>query len=87
MRRMLVIFVLILGAAVALEPVIHTHPLTQSSSSTQCAVCVNAHARVTALAPAPASPLVLVGEVSTPLLPAQPASVATALASRAPPAA
>lgn len=87
MRRMLLVFVLIVGAAVALEPVIHTHPLTQSSSSAQCAVCVNAHARVTALSPAPPSPLVIVGEVSAQHLPAQPSSLTTILASRAPPAA
>jgi len=87
MRRTLMALVLLVMAALALEPVIHTHPLMQSASATQCAVCVNAHARVTALKPADLSPLVVVGAVAVVRLPAQPALQQTPLASRAPPAA
>lgn len=86
MRRTLLVFILLAGAAIALEPVIHTHRLTQNSSSSQCAVCVNAHARVTTLAPAAISPLAAFGAVPriVVLVPVQCAD--TPLASRAPPA-
>ena len=86
MRRTLLVFVLVMAASIALEPVIHTHPLTQNALS-QCAVCVNAHASVTTLTPVPISPLVMVGEVAVTPLPASPASILMTLASRAPPAA
>ncbi|HSP16072.1 MAG TPA: hypothetical protein VLV78_15105 [Thermoanaerobaculia bacterium] len=87
MRRTLQVLVLLVAAAIAVEPLVHTHPLTQRSSSNQCAVCVNAHARVTTLAPTPISPLVIVGEVAAVRLPAQAAALQTPPASRAPPAA
>ena len=86
MRRTLIVFVLLAAAAVALEPVIHTHPLRQSASSTQCALCVNAHASVTTLKPVASSPLVLVGVVAVVSLPAEAPSLQTRLSSRAPPA-
>ena len=87
MRRSLIVFVLLVAAAIALEPVVHTHPLTQNASATQCALCVNAHAGVTVLQPAVSSPLVVVGRVAAmhPIAEAVPAPVQ--LASRAPPAA
>ncbi len=87
MRRTLIVFVLLVAAAIALEPVIHTHPLRQNASETQCALCVNAHASVTTLKPAPMSPLVVVGLAPVVSLTAQAPSLQTRLASRAPPAA
>ncbi|HSP35057.1 MAG TPA: hypothetical protein VLU46_12125 [Thermoanaerobaculia bacterium] len=86
MRRLLLMFVLLAATAIALEPVIHTHPLTKSSTM-QCAVCVNAHASVSALKATPLSPLAFVGEVAAVELAAQLAWQATPRAPRGPPAA
>ncbi len=85
MRRMVLVLVLLAAAAVAMEPVIHTHPLTEGASG-KCAVCVNAHASVTALVPAAISPLTLVGEVPVVRLVAVSAHLPKSLTSRAPPA-
>jgi hypothetical protein len=87
MRRAAFLLIVLVAAAVAFEPLIHTHPLKQSTSASQCAVCVNAHARVTTLAPAPISPLAIVGEVAVIRVTAECISLRTPLASRAPPAA
>ncbi len=87
MRRTLLVFVLLAAAAVALEPVIHTHPLTRDASAMQCALCVNANASVTTLKPVPLSPLVVLGVVATVPVTSQAPSLQTRLASRAPPAA
>ncbi len=86
LRRTLLVFVLLAAATMAFEPVIHTHPLTQDSSS-QCAVCVNAHASLTTLVPATTSPLVNVGAVPLVVVPIPVQCADTPLASRAPPAA
>jgi hypothetical protein len=87
MRRAAFLLIVLVAAAVAFEPLIHTHPLMQTASATQCAVCVNAHARVTTLAPAPISPLAIVDDVAPVRVLAECASLRTPLASRAPPAA
>lgn len=78
--------VLLTAIAVAFEPVIHTHPLTQSANA-PCAVCVSAVARVTPLAAVTISPLVLVAKLAPIAVSAVITRTALPLASRAPPAA
>ena len=86
MRRVAFVFVLLVAASIAFEPLIHTHPLSQTSPA-PCAVCVSSVGRLTALQPAPAAPVAIVTTV-----PALPVATivpraAMPLASRAPPAA
>lgn len=86
MRRAAFVFVVLVAAAVAFEPLIHTHPLSQRTP-VPCAICVSAVARITGLTLSAVSPLVVVAAVA-------PAAVSPAVkcaeaprASRAPPAA
>ena len=86
MRRLAFVFVVLVAASIAFEPLIHTHPLSQKSP-VPCAVCVSSVGRLTALERTPTAPVAIVTTV--PALP-----VATIihgaelpLASRAPPAA
>lgn len=85
MRRAAFVFVVLIAATIALEPLIHTHPLSQTSNA-PCAVCVGFVGRLTSLEPAPAAPLTIVAAVS--LLPVASIIHRTTLplASRAPPA-
>lgn len=87
MRRTLCALVILAAALIAVEPVVHTHPLTQSDAAAQCALCVNAHAGVTTLKPASVSPLVMVGSIVIASSPVDSAASDLALPSRAPPAA
>jgi hypothetical protein len=86
LRRATLVFVLLTAAAIAVEPLIHTHPLSQASSS-PCAVCVSAIGRVTHLAPAATSPLVVLCAVAPVVVFVAIRRDATSLPSRAPPAA
>ena len=86
MRRTGFAFVLLIAAAIACEPLIHTHAVTQTSHS-PCAVCVGFVAHDGSVAHVTIAPPVVVGAV-TPLVTAPAVSDAyTSLASRAPPAA
>lgn len=86
MRRTVLVFVLLVAAAIAVEPIIHTHPLTQSSNA-PCAVCVASVGPLTALNPTPAAPFAHVGTISSRPVAAIVQRAAMPLASRAPPAA
>ncbi len=86
MRRVGLLFVLLIAASIACEPLIHTHPLSQITPS-PCAVCVNAVGRLTPLSAAPIAPLVLVAMLVTLFVPATIRRTYEPLASRAPPAA
>ena len=59
MRRVGLVLVLLVAAAIAVEPLIHTHPLTQTNAA-PCVVCVSSVGPLTSLAPAPAAPLTVV---------------------------
>ena len=85
-RRAAFIFVVLIAATIALEPLIHTHPLSQKSNA-PCAVCVGSVGRLTSLDPAPAAPLTFVATLPTPPAAAIIHRTALPLASRAPPAA
>ena len=86
MRRAALVFVLLIAAAIAFEPLIHTHPLTQTSA-VPCAVCVGSVGQVARLSVAENCPLVIVSYVMPAVAIAFQAPVSTSLASRAPPAA
>ncbi len=87
MRRALLAFVLLVATSVAVEPLIHTHPLTQTSSQNSCAVCVNAVARMTSLAPVASALQAVVAILTIAATPGAIHGAATPLAPRAPPAA
>jgi hypothetical protein len=86
MRRTAFVFVLLIAAAIASEPLLHTHPLSQTSS-VPCAVCVNVVGPVTSLAPAAISPLVVVCAVAPVVVSTIVRHPGSPLASRAPPVA
>lgn len=86
MRRVGFILVVLVAAAILFEPLIHTHPLTQTAPS-PCAVCVSAVGRVTPLSAAPVSPLVALSAVVTLIVTSTIRRSHQPLASRAPPAA
>ena len=85
MRRLGFALVLSIAMAIACEPLIHTHPLTQTSNS-PCAVCVSAIGRVPSLAPTTISPLVLIAAIAPLVAGATAEASLTSLPSRAPPA-
>ncbi len=85
MRRVAFLFVVLVAAAIAFEPLIHTHPLSQTSNA-PCAVCVGSVGRLTALGPTPAAPLTQVTAIPALPVAATVHRAAIALASRAPPA-
>ena len=86
MRRAVLVFVLLVAAAIAVEPLIHTHPLTQSSNA-PCAVCVASVGSLTVLNPVPSAPLTHIGTIGSRPVAAIIHRSAMPLASRAPPAA
>jgi hypothetical protein len=86
MRRGILVFVLLVAAAVAVEPLIHTHPLSQTSNG-PCAICVTSVGRLTSLTVTAASPLVAVSTVVAITATCASKPAAGPLSSRAPPAA
>jgi hypothetical protein len=86
MRRAVFGFVLLIAVSIAGEPLLHTHPLSQTSP-VPCAVCVSAVGRITAPAPAAVAPLIVVFLVTTVVPTTFVSHSAAPRASRAPPAA
>lgn len=86
MRRGVLVFVLLIAAAIAVEPLIHTHPLTQTPNA-PCAVCVGSVGRLAALQATPAAPITHVSTIASLPAAAIVYRAAMPLASRAPPAA
>jgi hypothetical protein len=84
MRRAVLVFVLLIAASIAAEPLIHTHPLSQSSN-TPCAVCVGAVARIAAPAPATVAPVAVAFTLTATVLAPVLHRSAAPLPSRAPP--
>ena len=85
LRRAEFVFLVLIAAAIALEPLIHTHPLTQTSQAT-CAVCISVVGPITSLPPALTAPPVVVFAMATVGPTAIIHRAAMPLASRAPPA-
>ena len=86
MRRAVYVFVLLVAAAIAVEPLIHTHPLTRTSNA-PCAVCVGSVGPLAALQPVPAAPVNHVTMIASLPVAAIVHRAAMPRASRAPPAA
>jgi hypothetical protein len=92
MRLTRLTILLILAAFLAVEPVVHSHPLVPTSGSdlsspNVCAICAVGTDQVIVAAPAIVAPAIVIGQlVTTPLQPTS-AEARIALASRAPPAA
>jgi hypothetical protein len=86
MRRAAFVFVVLIAATIALEPLIHTHPLSQTSTAS-CAVCVSSIGSLPSLNLAPAAPLTIVAAVPVLRVASIIQRAALPLASRAPPAA
>jgi hypothetical protein len=86
MRRAAFVFVVLVAAAVAFEPLIHTHPISQSTS-VPCVICVSAVARVIGPTTLAVSPLVVVAAVAPIAVSPTVKRAEAPRASRAPPAA
>jgi hypothetical protein len=84
MPRRLAFLILAVALLLAIEPVVHSHPLWENSA---CAVCAAGVTRLPTAAPSIAAPLVVVSELAAQPASTVSASVAHTLPSRAPPAA
>jgi len=86
---------LILGVALllAIEPVVHSHPLWENSDARAaagngaCAVCAAGVTQLPTAPPAVAAPVVVVSVMAAEVVSCPPASLVLPLPSRAPPAA
>ena len=92
MARRRLVFVLLIVAFIATEPVVHTHPLVSSSingcvTPNICAACSVRAERVATPAPAPAPPETVLYSLLAATVPVVTADVCLEFASRAPPAA
>ena len=88
MLRRFSLFVLVVAALIAVEPVLHQHPLEQNSIPSQaCAVCATGIGQLPAITPAVAAPQTIVYTLTTPSVPLHTVSIAPSLPSRAPPSA
>lgn len=86
MRRVGFILVVLVAAAILFEPLIHTHPLTQTAPS-PCAVCVSAVGRITPVSAAAVAPQTIVSTLIALVIASTIRRPSHRLASRAPPAA
>jgi hypothetical protein len=93
MRITRLAILVILAAFLAVEPVVHSHPLVPGGGASDlsapnvCAICAVGTDKVIVAAPVVTAPVAVIGHVAT--TPLQPTTVETRvpLASRAPPAA
>lgn len=93
MLRRLPLLIVAVALLIAIEPVVHSHPLWENSdartaaSSSACAVCAAGTTQLPTVAPVIVAPVVVVTAVATQAVSQQSASVVLPRASRAPPAA
>lgn len=97
MRRNVALLIVVIAAAIALEPVLHTHPLIShgspdihslsASTSLPCAVCTTSTDRVTLAPQVTEAPLAAESDVAEGALSRVALPDRSSLASRAPPAA
>jgi hypothetical protein len=93
MLRRLPLLIVAVALLVAIEPVVHSHPLWENSdarsaaSSSACAVCAAGVTQLPAVAPSIAAPVVVVSVLTVQPVSQASASVVLPVASRAPPAA
>lgn len=84
MFRRLPFLILAVALLIAIEPAVHSHPLTGNNA---CAVCAAGPTQLPATAPAIAAPHVVVSIVAARMVGQPSTSIALPIASRAPPAA
>ena len=78
--------VLIVAAVIAVEPILHQHPLEQNSIPSACAICATGVGRLPAMMPALAAPQIVVYTLTSSAV-AMPGDAAEIIIpSRAPPA-
>ena len=93
MLRRLPLLIVAVALLLAVEPVVHSHPLWENSdartaaSNGACAVCAAGTTQLPTVAPAIVAPVVVVTVIAPQPVSRQAASVSLPLASRAPPAA
>lgn len=93
MLRRLPLLILTVALILAIEPVVHSHPLWENSdarsaaTSSACAVCAAGTTQLPTVAPSIAAPIVVVTVLVVQTVWHASASIALPLASRAPPAA
>jgi len=89
MVRRLPLFVLLIAAFIAAEPLLHTHPLQSDSANTasSCTICATYTGRLPIPVPTIAAPQVIVYTVATPIVITIAVLTFSPRASRAPPAA
>lgn len=93
MLRRLPLLIVAVALLVAIEPVVHSHPLWENSdarsaaSNSACAVCAAGTTQLPTSAPAIVAPAAVIVVVVAPPVVPQSAAVPLPLASRAPPAA
>ncbi|MEA2569017.1 MAG: hypothetical protein QOI24_1018 [Acidobacteriota bacterium] len=91
--RIKIVLLLVFAALFALEPVLHTHPLTfadaggLASSPAPCAACASQTVRITPPAPALAAPQTVAYTLTACIIGATAVSAPSSTPSRAPPAA
>lgn len=86
MLRRFSTFVLIVAALIAVEPLLHSHPLEQTRIPSSCAVCVTGVAPLPSVTSAPAAPQVVVYTLAATTVTLVAVTVEAAIPSRAPPA-
>jgi hypothetical protein len=93
MLRRLPLLIVAVALILAIEPVVHSHPLWENSdarsaaNSSACAVCAAGTTQLPTVAPSIAAPVVIVTVLAVLTVSHASASMALSLASRAPPAA
>jgi hypothetical protein len=93
MLRRLPILIVAVALFMAIEPVVHSHPLWENSDARSavgngaCAVCAAGVTQLPTIAPAVIAPVIVVTVIPAQPVSLQSASIALSLASRAPPAA
>jgi hypothetical protein len=93
MLRRLQLLILAVALILAIEPVVHSHPLWENSdarsaaTSSACAVCAAGTTQLPTVAPSIAAPIVVVTVLAVQTVWHASASIALPLPSRAPPAA
>jgi len=86
MLRRFSISLFIFAALIAVEPLLHNHPLQQNLVPGACAVCATGVGRLPTVAPALAAPQTVVCTLTVPAVTIVVATVVLSLPSRAPPA-
>lgn len=86
MLRRMSMFVLVVAALLAVEPLLHQHPLEQNSiPASSCAVCATGVGRLPVIMPAVAAPQIVVYTIAAAAVLPHTISVTPSVPSRAPP--